>query len=152
MRGIQGQAWTLIDDLHHDCSEKVRWKGQYSRSYNVTQGVRQGGVLSTILYKEYMDPLLEDLELASAGAHIGDIYCGTPTCADDVLLIAYDSSELQAMLQKAYNYSKENLYTLHPQKSSTSMLCGKIQAPSDPPVYALERTPCPKLQSSHTLG
>ena len=152
MKGIQGQAWTLIDDLHQGCSEKVKWKGDYSRYYNVAQGVRQGGVLSTILYKEYMDPLLKDLELASTGAHIGDIYCGTPTCADDVLLIAYDSSELQAMLQKAYSYSRENLYTLHPVKSSTSLLFGKTLPASNPPSLRLGEDILPTAPEFTHLG
>jgi hypothetical protein len=152
LNGTQGQGWTLIDNLHNGCVEKVKWKGSYSRSYGVAQGVRQGGVLSTILYKEYMDPLLQDLETACTGAHIGDIYCGTPTCADDVLLLAYDKAELQVMLQKTHSHSVEHLYSLHPTKSSTSLLYGKDSSLGSTQNFKLGNDPMPNSTEFTHLG
>ena len=60
--GIKGRLWRVIDDLHSGASETVRVAGGYSRSYAVEQGVRQGGVLSTSLYKLYINGLLSQLE------------------------------------------------------------------------------------------
>ena len=120
--GTRGHTWNLIDDLYMGCEEIVKWKGGYSRPYMVKQGVRQGGVLSTTLYKEYINPLLEDCEKAGTGLKIGDTYMGTPTCADDILLLSNSPIELQEMLSAAYNFSKENHYKIHPTKSSVTKL------------------------------
>ena len=49
--GIKGKLWLLIDNLHLDINEVVKWKGHFSDGYTVKQGVRQGGILSTYLYK-----------------------------------------------------------------------------------------------------
>ena len=122
--GVNGNSWALIDDLYTGCKEVVRWKGQDSRPYNVNQGVRQGGVLSTTLYKEYINPFLLDLERSNTGLTIGHVFIGSPTCADDVLLLSDSSSQLQVMLNEAYSYSQSNCYKLHPSKSTVTHLVG----------------------------
>ena len=122
--GVRNTNWLMIDSLYTDCKEVVRWQGNYSDPYNVHQGVRQGGVLSTCLYKEYVNPLLIDTQKSNLGVSIGNIYLGIPTCADDVLLLSSSESELQSMLNQAYNYSKENHYKLHPGKSTVTQLLG----------------------------
>ena len=45
-------------------------------------------VLSTDLYKLYINPLLDQIEDSDIGMQIGTIPCSAPTCADDVSLIA----------------------------------------------------------------
>ena len=40
----------------------VRWNGQISESFGVSNGVRQGGVLSPVLFAIYVDGLLWELE------------------------------------------------------------------------------------------
>jgi len=129
--GVRGPQWLIIDNLYSNCSETVRWRGSYSRPYKVTQGVRQGGVLSTSLYKEYVNPLLTDFERSGVGLHIGGIYLGSPTCADDVLLLSHSETELQAMLNVAYTYSAHNKYTLHPGKSTVTQLVGTNKHPPE---------------------
>ena len=120
--GVNDTNWLMIDSLYTGCREVVRWQGQYSNSYLVKQGVRQGGVLSTSLYKEYINPLLKDCERSRAGINIGSIYVGTPTCADDVLLLSSSQIELKVLLNEAYKYSVENSYKLHPGKSTVTEL------------------------------
>ena len=122
--GIRGNNWILMDSLYTDCSEVVRWQGSYSQKYEVQQGVRQGGVLSTSLYKEYINPLLVDCERSDQGIRIGSIYLGVPTCADDVLLLSNSKLELQSMLDDAFSYATENSYKIHPSKSTVTQLIG----------------------------
>ena len=45
----------------------VRWAGVLSPGFNVSNGVRQGGILSPYLFNVYMD----DLSIALNGCHTG---------------------------------------------------------------------------------
>ncbi len=50
---------------------------------SVSNGVKQGGVLSPILFTVYVDELLRILENARLGCHIGHIFGGAVGYADD---------------------------------------------------------------------
>ncbi len=115
--GIGGQLWQVVDNLYNNCTEIVRWNGSYGPCYEVKQGVRQGGTMSPTLYKLYVNHLLSSLETASAGCSIGNIFMGTPTCADDVLLLSNSSSEMQGMINVCGEYASRHKYKLHPIKS-----------------------------------
>ena len=56
-KGINDTAWLVIKDLYQDISSKVKWVGDLSDSFPINQGVRQGAILSTHLYKIYIDEL-----------------------------------------------------------------------------------------------
>ena len=148
--GIKGNTWTMIDTLYDGVQEMVRWKGKRSRPYPVNQGVRQGGVLSTTLYKEYVNPLLSSATSSRVGMSIGSSYIGTPTCADDILLISNSRLELQEMLTTAYKYSKENFYTIHPGKSTVTPLYSAKDAGTT--TWFLGDEEMPTTQSFTHLG
>ena len=118
--GIQGKTWSLIDNLYTDVTECVRWKGRFTDSFPVQKGVRQGAVLSTTLYKLYINDLLQNLSSNDFGLKIGTIYMGTPTCADDQLLLSDSHEEMQAMINSCHIYSEQHQYTLHPVKSTVT--------------------------------
>ena len=81
--GVDGQAWSLIDSIHTHAETMIKWGGQFSEKFAILQGVRQGGILSTDMYKVYTNKLLDRLESTMLGVRIGGIYCVAPTCADD---------------------------------------------------------------------
>ena len=70
--------------------------------------VRQGRILSTNLYKIFVQDLLLELEENSLGYHLGNVYIGMPTCADDVALIERDSNNLQIMINVISRYAKQH--------------------------------------------
>ena len=69
-----------------------------------------------------MFDLLESLRVSGVGLYIGSIYLGTPTCADDVLLLSNHPPELQAMLDVSSTYSEEHHYEIHPIKTTSTIL------------------------------
>ena len=122
---LRRPLWSIIDDLYTDCKECIRWGGTDGEEYSVLQGVRQGGILSTHLYKCYINDLLKSLEKAGLGMRIGPVYVGSPTCADDVMFLSNIGPELQGMLNFTAPYASEHYYEIHPTKSVISELIRK---------------------------
>ena len=61
----------MKEDLYQDITSKSKWFGGLSDSFPINQGVRQGGILSTDLYKVYIDPLMNVLKSKRLGLKIG---------------------------------------------------------------------------------
>lgn len=114
---VHPDLWLLVKNLYEGLTSRVKWMGELSDSFRIQQGVRQGGILSTELYKAYVNCLLQELEQNRVGLHIGTVYAGCPTCADDVAMLSDNPEELQLMLNIAQRYSKQHRYMLHPSKS-----------------------------------
>ncbi len=120
--------------------------------YIVRQGVRQGGILSTHHYKNYINKLLKMFETSGLGVTIGSLYLGAPTCADDILLIANTSFQSQAMLDLSVNYSIENKYSIHPVKSTVTPYIKPKQEATTHAHYHLGDKPVNTTQSFSHLG
>ncbi len=65
----------------------VTFNGNCSEWFNVTNGVKQRGVLNPTLFSVYIDGMLLQLKESGIGCHIGDIYCGGLGYADDLTLL-----------------------------------------------------------------
>ncbi|MES9879604.1 MAG: reverse transcriptase family protein [Sedimenticola sp.] len=117
-QGVTGRMWSAIRSMYTGLTGRVKWFSDVSDGFDILQGVRQGGILSTHFYKTYINSLLLDIESRRLGKHIGTTFMGCPTCADDVLLMTNDSAELQSMLDLADSYSRDHRYQIHPLKSS----------------------------------
>ena len=150
--GVDSTSWRIIDSLYSDISEKVRWKGSYSQNFTVGKGVRQGAVLSTSLYKVYINDILNVLQTAGIGMYIGSVYIGTPTCADDQLLLATNPEDMQAMLGAVYKYSEDHLYNIHPEKSSVTSLIKDKTNSAMQKTYQLNTSTLPERESFTHLG
>ncbi len=115
--GMDPNDWLLMAQAYSGMTTQVRWRGQVSEAIPIQQGVRQGGVQSPSLYKQFIDPLLRQLQKSGSGLSLGGIYLGAPTVADDVLLLANSPLDLQHMLDIVSEYSSLHRYNIHPTKS-----------------------------------
>jgi hypothetical protein len=66
----------------------VQWDSSKSQYFSVYNGVKQGAVISPILFCVYIDDLLVKLKAANIGCIIGGIYAGCLAYADDLTLLA----------------------------------------------------------------
>ena len=65
--------------------------------FSMVCDVRQGGVLSPVLFLVYVDNIIERLNDSNLGCFIDDLYLGCIMYADDLILISASVSILQQM-------------------------------------------------------
>ena len=117
-RGISGQIWHLINHWYSSSFTSVLWEGNCSPYVPILQGVRQGAILSPLLYSIFVDELLDVLLEMNIGAHINEVFIGSPMYADDLALIAGSPESLQVMLNTVFSYSCKWRYKINPHKSA----------------------------------
>ena len=79
---------------------KVRWDNYFSESFLVSNGVRQGGILSSYLFSLYIDDLTSNLNTVKSGCYVGN-NCLNYIFADDICLLSpsWFSRSFKYMLQ-----------------------------------------------------
>jgi len=76
----------------------VRWNMFFSDTFSLTTGVRQGGVLSPILFCIYIDDVIRRLESSRLGCWVSGCYIGCILYADDMVLMSASVCDLQKMI------------------------------------------------------
>ena len=70
----------------------------YSDSFNLSNGVKQGGVISPLLFNCYIDKLFSQLQHSGVGCQVGTSYIGAFGYADDIALAAPSMQCLKKMI------------------------------------------------------
>ena len=95
-------------------SLQVRWQSTLSEPFGVSNGVRQGGVLSPILFTVYIDDLLLDLHQLGVGCFWNQHF----VCyADDVALLAPSPCALRLMLNRCYQFAQSHSLVFNADKT-----------------------------------
>ena len=87
------------------CNQECRVNYEVSHNFRVCNGVKQGGVLSPLLFNIYIDVLLECLAKSGQECHVGKMFTGCLACADDVVLLSPTVDALENMLKICEKYS-----------------------------------------------
>ena len=115
--GLCPMVAKLLLFMYINQNVNVRWGHKTSESFGVSNGVKQGGVLSPVLFSVYMDGLLNRLKNTKVGCYVGQIFVGAMAYADDVILLAPTRSAMQTMLNTCSSYAKEFQVLFNPNKS-----------------------------------
>ncbi len=107
----------LLYMLYCNQKVKVRWEQHFSDSFCVQNGVKQGGVLSPLLFNIYVDNLFDILKSYGVGCYINDVFTGVFGYADDLVLLAPSLRSLKAMIAKCEVYAAEHQIIYNPKKS-----------------------------------
>ena len=86
----------------------VSWNNSVSKYFAVSNGVKQGGVLSPTLFSLYIDKLLLKLKESGYGCHLNGIYMGALAYADDITITCPSRHGLHKMLVLCNNFGNEN--------------------------------------------
>ena len=95
----------------------VRWGCSISKGFNVTNGVRQGGVLSPTLFNVYMDGLSNILNNCTTGGFLGGKRINHMLYADDLCIVRLSSAGLQNLLSICDKHCVSHSITFNVKKS-----------------------------------
>jgi hypothetical protein len=103
--------------MYRNQSARVKWNGSRSESFSMLNGVKQGGVLSPVLFTIYFDELLSILKNVGVGCHVEDAFAGALSFADDLTLLSPSLSGLNRMVKLCELYAKSFDVTFNEAKT-----------------------------------
>ncbi|MCG8077811.1 MAG: hypothetical protein JAY75_16445, partial [Candidatus Thiodiazotropha taylori] len=95
--GLSLNLLKIVIELHRDMTSCVLYKGHKSEWFDISQGTRQGGVLSPFLYLCFANDLLEELSRCTAGLKMFGYNISCPAVADDMLLASLSKRGLDEL-------------------------------------------------------
>ena len=117
LRGLPGAIVRLLIYWYSSQNFLVLWTGVFSSAFTVTNGVRQGGIMSPILYNVFIDDLSFLLSGSKVGCHIKDTCVNHLFYADDSVLLAPSPYALQKLVDICQSYASQNEITYNVKKT-----------------------------------
>ena len=137
----------------------VRLAGKDSEEFTLTNGTRQGSVLSPYLFSAcYLDDLFVELRRHHLGCHIAGVWVGATGFADDLALLAPNRDVLQRMILICEKYGAEHNLQFStdpvPAKSKTKSMffSGKRSRIQYPAPVVLNGKDLPWVETVDHLG
>ena len=130
----------------------VRWGSVISDSFHVSNGVRQGGILSPVLFNLYMDNLSSMLNAQSSGCYIGDVKLNHLMYADDVVVLAPSAKALQALLDVCSDFGIRHDVCYNETKSVVMICRSPLLKDAATPDFVLNGARLEVVESIKYLG
>lgn len=128
--GVTGKAWRLIKQWYTNPMSSVRVCSTVSSQFHIRHGVRQGSVLSPVLFLLVMDPILLELQSRSNGLNINGIFLGDLSYADDIRTLSTNLTDCRAQISSVSSFATQRGLALSTEK------CEAIISPSVFLAYA----------------
>ena len=97
----------LLEDWFSKCFTCIKWNSVFSEFFQLTCGVRQGGVLSPYLFAVYINDIVSLVENKRIGCCYRSACVSIIMYADDILLLAPSLVALQELLHVCENSLRE---------------------------------------------
>ena len=132
-RGIPNLIIRLLFQSYTHQQIHAKWGSSVSDSFTAQNGVKQGSILSTVLFNIYMDTLLYKLKDLGNGCHIGHKFYGALAYADDLVLLSPSVKALQEMINLCEIFGTE--YSLQFTERKTECIRFGENIKANPPIY-----------------
>ena len=115
--GITGKFFNIIRSVYLNDQACVKANGVKSLPFDINIGVRQGCVLSPLLFNVFICDLAKKLMDLENAPEVGPVCINSLFWADDLVLFSKDEEGLQKMLNVLEEYCKENELTINTKKT-----------------------------------
>uniref|UniRef100_A0A8C6PLS6 Reverse transcriptase domain-containing protein n=1 Tax=Nothobranchius furzeri TaxID=105023 RepID=A0A8C6PLS6_NOTFU len=116
-RGVPSYLVRILHFWYSHQLIQVKWGTEVSEPFSVSNGVRQGGILSPVLFNLYLDELSVTLNDSKTGCLVGDRLVNHLIYADDLVLMSPYSAGLQQLLRACAKYGEQFDILFNPKKS-----------------------------------
>ena len=98
----------LLKHWYKEQTMQIKWAKHFSEPFHVSNGVREGGVLSPHLFAVYLDDLSNELNKIKVGCYIGEVLLKHLMFADDIYVICQSLRWLQRILDVCQTYAESH--------------------------------------------
>ena len=113
----------------------VKWGNCMSDYFYVSNGVRQGAILSPKLFSVYVNDLSDYLVKSQIGCQIVNVCVNHIMYADEICLMAPSPAALQKLINICYDFSLHNNPTFNSSKSFCMVFKLRLYKLSCPTFY-----------------
>ena len=106
-RNLPSIVVRLLIFVYKEQEAWIKWGPLRSEMFSISNGTRQGSVLSPALFAIYLDDLLVELRSYGLGCYMAGLWVGAVGFADDLLLMAPSRSAMAKMLSICERYAAE---------------------------------------------
>ena len=106
--GIDGKMFRSLYSIYDNVKCAVKINDFKTDWFNVRSGLKQGCVLSTLLFNLYINNLSDVLSKLNKGILINECYINHLFYADDLVLISETENDLQCLLDVLSNWCNKN--------------------------------------------
>ncbi len=115
--GVCGKMLLAIESLYSSVSSCIRINSYNTDWFEVHTGLRQGCILSPLLFNMYINDLALYLKSLNVGVSISDEIVCILLYADDIVLIAESAEDLQILLNALNDWCSTNDMSININKS-----------------------------------
>ncbi len=96
----------------------VNWNGALSDDFEKITGVKQGGVLSPLLFSVYINPLIKQLNGNKLGCYMDGLCANTYIYADGIIILSPTCYALRRLIMICEGFSEEFSLSFNLDKSA----------------------------------
>ena len=104
MYGFNGKFLKVIESLYSKVKSGVRGENELTGLFPCSRGVRQGCLLSPLLFALFLNELDNKIKASSLGVRMGNESLHTLLYADDLVLLAENPKDMQLQLDLLDNF------------------------------------------------
>ena len=116
-QGINGRFFNIIKNIYNNDEACVKMHNQCTETFKINQGVRQGCVLSPLLFNIFLSDLAKKLNSIEGKVQVHDREVNTLFWADDIIMFTKEENTLREMLETLEEYTKENKLEINTDKT-----------------------------------
>ncbi|CAG2248147.1 unnamed protein product [Mytilus edulis] len=115
--GISSKMLNALKSLYHKVQSCVKVNGNLTQWFDVQCGLKQGCVLSPILFNIFINNLVNEVKSLNVGIPIEEEKICILLYADDIVLLAENESDLQMLLNVLHMWCHKNDISVNMSKS-----------------------------------
>ena len=150
--GIDSTTLLALRNMYSNSRCQVKHQGLLSTDFLIRQGTKQGGKSSPLLYLVFINGLIKELEASNKGLCFYEINFGSPTVADDMVLMSFSKKGLEQMLHICWLYSCKWRYYYNAQKCKILIFNDKRSTPPNQQHFMLGQEVLELCESYCHLG